>query len=123
MFEKIVLALNVFRQGSALANPEVWRDRQEATNRLTAVLAGGVALAAALGHPLPVPDAAMGAVATVVVALVGLANSLVHVATTPSAGLPVRQQVQEQAAQGPATVLEPPRPPGPPRDLYQPEEE
>lgn len=119
MFEKLALAFNVFRQGSALADPELWRDRQAATNTLTATLAGGVALAGALGHPLPVPDTVLSAVATVVVVLVGAANSLLHVASTPSAGLPARRQIADSTPVDTATVVVPPSArPGPPSDLH-----
>ena len=85
---KLWALFNVFRKGSALTEPDLWRDRAGAANAVVGLLAAAVALAAVFGHKTEVSNDDLQAIALGVVAVVGICNKLLHVATTPSAGLP-----------------------------------
>ncbi len=81
-------AMTVFRQGKELANAKVWRDRQQAGNKLAAVLLAAVAVAHGLGYQINIDSATVQAIAFGVAALVAAGNSILHAATHVDAGLP-----------------------------------
>lgn len=54
MFEKIKLALQVFRQGQEVADPKLWKDRQNAANVVAGLLGSLVLLAIQFGYELPI---------------------------------------------------------------------
>lgn len=87
MLTKLLALLGVLRKGSALSEPELWRDKTSAANAVVGLLAACLALAAAFGHRLEIDGDDLQALALGLVALVGLCNKLMHVATTADAGL------------------------------------
>lgn len=78
---------SAFRAGKELANAITWKQAQVLTNALVALLTAAVAIAAAFGYRLAIDDAGVQSVAAGIVALVGLFNGGVTVATTVRIGL------------------------------------
>lgn len=104
---KLWALFNVFRKGSALSEPELWRDRAGAANAVVGAMAAVVALAAVFGHKLEVSNDDLQAIALGVVAIVGICNQLLHVATTESAGLPVKPEPDSAATVRPVVTAQP----------------
>lgn len=73
------------RAGEALANPEVWKNRQAAINAVTVAITAGVALASAFGYSLPVNADGIAAIAYD--AVVGAINVYLTFATSLKVGL------------------------------------
>ena len=92
---RLMLLLSLFRKGSAVANPEGWKNGQISVNMVAALLAAIAATASSFGHTLPVGDADIAAIAG---GLYAVANIVVTIITSKHVGLA-------------------PLPPGPPRDL------
>ncbi len=84
---KLQALLRVFRQGEAVADPAVWRNRTDAANAVMALLATLCAVAHLFGFDIPVGDEDLAAIALGIVALVGAGNAVVHIATDPARGL------------------------------------
>lgn len=101
---KLWALFDVFRKGSALTEPELWRDRAGAANAVVGALAAVVALAAVFGHKLEVSNDDLQAIALGVVAIVGICNKLLHVATTEGAGLPAKSEPDNTTAVPPAVT-------------------
>ena len=71
---KLWALFNAFRKGSALTDPDLWRNRAGAANAVVGALAAIVALAAVFGHKLEVNNDDLQAIALGVVAIaLGLA--------------------------------------------------
>jgi hypothetical protein len=94
----------VFHQGKQLANSATWKNRTIATNTLIAVLGAAVAIAKGFGYDLHLDDQTLSALGAGVVAVVGVVNSVMHVATSDKVGLP------PAAGAGPATDATGPSP-------------
>lgn len=82
---KLLALLNLFRQGNAVANPAVWKNRGMFTAALVAVLAAAERVSAAFGYPLGVTDNDNVAIATGISAAVHVVLTLV---TSDKVGLP-----------------------------------
>lgn len=78
---------SAFRAGKELAKAVTWKQAQVLTNALVALLTALVAIAAAFGYKIALDNAGVQSVAAGVVALVGLFNGGVTVATTVRLGL------------------------------------
>lgn len=78
---------SAFRAGKELANAVTWKQAQVLTNALVALLTALVAIAAAFGYRIALDSAGVQSIAAAVVALVGLFNGGVTVATTVRIGL------------------------------------
>ena len=78
---------SAFRAGKELANTVTWKQAQVLTNALVALLTAAVAIAASFGYRLALDDAGVQSIAAAVVALVGLFNGGVTVATTVRLGV------------------------------------
>lgn len=85
---KLSALLDVFRTGKEVSNVEAWKRGTINVNLVTAVLAALLALAKAFGLSLDLTYEQLGFVATALVAVVALANSLLTAATSTRAGLP-----------------------------------
>lgn len=104
---KLWALFNVFRRGSALTDPELWRDRAGAANAIVGALAAVVALSAVFGHKLEASNDDLQAIALGVVAIVGICNKLLHVATTEGAGLPPKPEPDNTATVQPVVTAQP----------------
>lgn len=85
----ILDAFKVFRQGEALADAETWRSRAALTKTLASIFTGiaGIAYAKGWIHvSLSADD--LQSIALGLATLYGVVDSLLHVATSPTAGLP-----------------------------------
>ncbi len=87
----IVLILAVLRKGSALTNPESWKNAQVVGSFLAAL----VVLAESFGVPIPFADDWVSKAAIVIATL---ANAFFTVATTEKIGLPSREGASSGAA-------------------------
>lgn len=76
----------VFRKGKELANAATWKNRTIAINALAALLAAAAGVASALGYPV-MSAADAEAIAAGVVAVVGVVNAIMHVATSSKVGI------------------------------------
>ena len=94
-------AVQVFRQGKALANSSIWANSAAATAALTGLLTGVVHVAKGLGYDLSfVTDAQIDAIAGGVAALVCVVSGFLHVATNPDAGLPPKGGTTDTGSAG-----------------------
>lgn len=82
---KLLALLNLFRQGNAVANPAVWKNRGMFTAALVAVLAAAERVADAFGYPLGITDSDNVAIATGLSAVVHIVLTLI---TSDKVGLP-----------------------------------
>jgi phage portal protein BeeE len=83
--EKLLAILAVFRQGNAVADPVVWKNRGMLIAALVAVLAAAERVAAAFGYPLGVTDSDNAAIAAGVAAVYHL---VLTATTSDKVGLP-----------------------------------
>lgn len=81
-------AINVFRQGKALANKATWANTTALTGVLTGFLGAAFALAKAFGYDLGVTDDTINNLAAGAGALVLVVSNVLHVTANPHAGLP-----------------------------------
>lgn len=96
---KLSALLDVFRTGKEVANVESWKRGTINVNLVTAALAAILALAKAFGLSFDLSYEQIGLVATVLVAVVALANSLLTAATSARAGLPGLKSEQQIVAE------------------------
>lgn len=97
---KLLKWLDVFRKGSMVADPKVWKDRAGVTILLAGLIMAAVQLAKAYGYELPVDEETALAIAGGVAALVGVLSTY---ATSDKVGvLPAKPPVEVSAGSGPA---------------------
>jgi sugar phosphate permease len=94
---KLLAFLELFRKGSAVSDPAIWKDRGGATIAVAGLIAALVQLAKAYGYELPLDHDAILAVAGGVATLVGLC---VTYATSDKVGLPPKREAPDDAAPG-----------------------
>ena len=80
-------AITALRAGWILKDPETWKNRQNAVNALTGLIAVVVAIAKGFGYDIPVTDEILGAAAAGVWAIVSMFNVWGTTATTAKVGL------------------------------------
>lgn len=85
-------AITALRAGWILKNPETWKNRQNAVNALTGVIALAVAIAKGSGYDIPITEEITGAIAAGVWAVVSLFNVWGTTATTAKVGLPAKDR-------------------------------
>jgi hypothetical protein len=85
---KIAAIINLFRKGSEVMNVEAWKAGTINVNAVAAAIVAVVLVARAFGHDLPISDEQAAGLAGGLVALLGVANSLLTAATSARAGLP-----------------------------------
>lgn len=83
--EKLLALLALFRQGNAIADPAVWKNRGMLAAAMVAVLAAAERVADAFGYPLGITDSDNVAIATGLSAAVHVVLTLV---TSDKVGLP-----------------------------------
>lgn len=83
--EKLWAILNLFRQGSAVANPDAWHQGHISVAVLAGLLLSVGRVAEAFGHPLPIDQPTADSIAGGVLAVTGL---LVPTVTSKAVGLP-----------------------------------
>jgi hypothetical protein len=83
--EKLLALLALFRRGSAVADPALWKNGGMLSAGLVAFIMAADRVAAAFGHPLGVTDSDAAAVAAGVAAV---AHVVLTVATSDKVGLP-----------------------------------
>lgn len=80
-------AITALRAGWILKNPETWKNRQNAVNALTGLIALAAAIAKGAGYDIPITDEITAGVAAGVWAVVSLFNVWGTTATTAKVGL------------------------------------
>lgn len=80
----IPAAFDLFRKGSAVADPELLQDRGKLAIAISAVLTAGAHLAGVLGHPLPVDTDTIDQIAG---GLAAAAYLVVHYGASTSRGV------------------------------------
>lgn len=88
-------ALNVFRKGQTLANPEGWKYLGATTSAVAGLVTSGLAVSAAFGYPIAVDDELVQALAGGIAAVLFIVNSGLHIATSDKVGLPAKPVDQQ----------------------------
>lgn len=97
---KLLNWLEVFRKGSMVADPKVWKDRAGVTMLLAGLIMAAVQLAKAYGYELPVDEETATLIAGGIAAVVGVLSTY---ATSDKVGiLPAKPPVEVSAGSGPA---------------------
>lgn len=82
---KLASAIDLFRKGKEVANPELWKTRQVTVTALGAVIVAGVNTAAAFGYSVPID---VDTANTISVGIISLFNMVMTYVTTKKIGLP-----------------------------------
>ena len=81
-------SLNVLQKGKELANAEVWKNRTVAVNLVLSILASLLVLAKNLWKPqLDIDNDTLQQIAAGIVAIIGVGNGFMHVATSARVGV------------------------------------
>ncbi len=86
MIKEFQAFFEVFKQGKALSNAAVWKNRQVAGNAVTTFLAAAVVIAKGFGFDLPVDEQTVTAAGMGIAALVTVGNSILTVITSDKVG-------------------------------------
>jgi hypothetical protein len=85
---KILAALQVYRKGQCVTNPEAWKNGQITASAIAGVLGALVALAKAYGYTLPLSDDQLLTIGGSIIAIVGLfLNPTATVVSSDKVGL------------------------------------
>ena len=87
IFEVVPAVLSAMKEGEELENAATWKDRAVATNTVVALFGAALGIARAFGYTFAIDDATLAQLAAGVVALVAVANSVLHVVTDKRVGL------------------------------------
>jgi hypothetical protein len=90
MFEslaKLKLVYAVFQKGKMVADPVKWKKRQVTSGMIAALLASVIGLAKAFGYDIPLTDDQLLQIGGAIIAVGGLFNAGVTVASTDKFGL------------------------------------
>lgn len=85
---KLLTLLDLFRKGSEVANPELWKTGQVTVNAIGALLYAGVETARAFGYAVPITESQSLAIAGAVLSIFNLVMTIV---TSKRAGLPAKE--------------------------------
>lgn len=86
---KLASAIDLFRKGKEVANPELWKTRQVTVTALGAVIVAGVNTAAAFGYSVPID---VDTANTISVGIISLFNMVMTYVTTKKIGLPEKTE-------------------------------
>lgn len=92
---KLAAALAALRHGAILADPAIWKRRQNLLNALLGLLG-----AAAIFLPVELSDADATAIAGGIAAVAGLLNAYLTTSTTDKIGVPSRNSPADRPADG-----------------------
>ena len=81
---KLLAFWNLFKVGSSVANPELWKRRQITVTVLGAVILAVVNLAASFGYALPIDTETANAIAGGILAII---NVILTITTTDKVGV------------------------------------
>ena len=105
---KLILFFDLFRKGSAVTDPKLWKDRTALTLALTGVILAIVKVAGGLGYAIPISETEAATLAAAVAIAVGLFSNF---ATSDKVGLlPAKVQPgagDDDVRPGPPTVSSP----------------
>lgn len=101
MFLKLKLFLALFRQGEEVADPKLWKERQNAANKIGALLGTAVLLAKAFGVEVPFSTEELAALALV---LAAVGNWVFTLITSKKVGLPAQQLEESMSGSQPSTA-------------------
>jgi hypothetical protein len=87
---KLFSLIDVLYQGKTLSDPALWKNRQSLTNALTALLGALAGLLPAIGVDLEVTHEQIMAITGGIVAIAGVFNGYLTIATSDKVGLPPR---------------------------------
>lgn len=84
--------LDLLRKGKAVANPEAWKTRQNVINSLTVILSVGLTVAQAQGLNIQIDTPTLTLIASGIVSVLGIANTLITtISSTKAALLPAKK--------------------------------
>ena len=72
---KLLAFLDLFRKGSMVADPKLWKDRAALTMALAGVLMAAIQIAKAYGYEIPIDEDAATALAGGIAVLVGVLST------------------------------------------------
>jgi hypothetical protein len=85
---KLLAALQVYRKGHCVTNPEAWKNGQVTASVLAGVLGALIALAKTYGYDLPLSDDQLLTIGGAIIAIVGLfVNPTATVVSSDKIGL------------------------------------
>lgn len=82
---KLAAIWGLFRQGQAVADPQLWKKRQITATVLAGLILAIVNVAAAFGYPLPIDMETANAIAG---GIIGIVNVILTITTTNKIGIP-----------------------------------
>lgn len=85
--KKLLVLLDLFRQGNAVADPALWKRRQITASLLLPFFGALLATARAFGHEIPLTDEQ---IAQLVAGLVVAINCVLTLTTSKTVGLPAK---------------------------------
>ena len=86
---KLLAALQVYRKGNIVANPEAWKNGQITGSVLAGALGAVIAFAKIYGYNLPISDDQLLTIGGAIVAIVGVfLNPTATVVSSDKVGLP-----------------------------------
>lgn len=91
--DKLFAMLDLFRKGSAVANPTAWKNHQVTATMVGVVIMAIVQLAKALGYALPIDDDTATAIAG---GVIGVVNIVLTYVSSDKVGLLPAKQADEQ---------------------------
>lgn len=96
MIKEFQAFFTLFQQGKQLTNSKLWKDRQNASNVLTAVLGAAVVVAGGFGYVVPVDQNTLAAAAGGIAALVGVFNAVITTITSAKVGVQSKTDSQSE---------------------------
>lgn len=91
MLQKLRIFLTLFRQGEEVADPKFWKDKQNAANKLAALLGTALVGAKLFGYEIPLSTDEIAAVGLVAAAI---GNWVFTTITSKKVGLPSVQPAE-----------------------------
>lgn len=93
--EKLIALFNAFRKGSVVADPTAWKAGQITVNVLAAFIVSIIGVAKAFGFELPITEQDATVIASSVLGIVGVFNSIATVVSSTKVGLPPKHESGE----------------------------
>jgi O-antigen/teichoic acid export membrane protein len=90
---KLWAIISVLRKGSEVADPEKWKSRTISTSMIVALLASCLSVSRAFGYEPPITAVDLENIAVGIIAIGGIAVSIVTAASSKRAGLPAKTDV------------------------------
>ena len=79
--------IDLFRKGSAVANPAAWKNNTNKINSLATLLTVGLAVANSLGYPITIDPVTLTKISGLIVGGLGLLNTVATTVSSDKVGI------------------------------------